>query len=91
MRQQEYAVIAADNVPHSTPLGQVMLPRRACLVFGSESDGLSTELLNQADAVVAIEQFGSTRSINVGVAAGIMLYEWVRRHRLPVVSTFEKS
>ncbi len=91
MRQREYAVIAADNVPHSTPLGQVMLPRRACLVFGSESDGLSTELLNQADAVVAIEQFGSTRSINVGVAAGIMLYEWVRRHRLPVVSTFEKS
>ena len=84
MHQQEYAVIAADNVPHSTP-------RRACLAFGSESDGLSTELLNQADAVVAIEQFGSTRSINVGVAAGIMLYEWVRQHRLPVVSTFEKS
>ena len=49
------------------------------LVFGSEGDGISTELLGKADDVRFIESFGSTRSVNVGVAAGIAMYEWARQ------------
>ena len=49
------------------------------LVFGSEGDGISTELLEKADDVRFIESFGSTRSVNVGVAAGIAMYEWARQ------------
>lgn len=49
------------------------------LVFGSEGSGITTELLEVADDVRFIESFGSTRSVNVGVAAGIAMYEWVRQ------------
>lgn len=75
-------VIAVDNVEGSTPLIQTELPERCTLVFGSEKSGISPELSARCQSIVAIEQFGSTRSVNVGVAAGIAMYEWLRRHRL---------
>lgn len=76
------AHIAVDNVAGSVPLGKVSLPRRAVLVFGGEGPGLSDEMRAACQATVAIEQFGSTRSVNVGVASGIVLYAWVQRHVL---------
>jgi tRNA G18 (ribose-2'-O)-methylase SpoU len=75
-------LIAIDNVEGSTPLSGTTLDENAIMVFGSEGPGISDELLQHCDKIVAIEQFGSTRSINVGVAAGVAMYEWVRRHRL---------
>ena len=82
MRARGLAVVAVDNVATSTPLISAELSRRCVLVFGAEGLGLSSELLDQAVQTVAIEQFGSTRSVNVGVAAGIVMYEWLRRHHL---------
>lgn len=75
-------VVAVDNVMGSRPLAETTFGDGTVLVFGSEGDGLSEECLRRADAIVAIEQFGSTRSLNVGVAAGVVMYEWVRRHVL---------
>jgi tRNA G18 (ribose-2'-O)-methylase SpoU len=74
--------VAVDNVPGSQSLSEADLPANAVLVFGSEGDGLSEVLLAGAHHIVAIEQFGSTRSLNVGVAAGVVMYEWVRRQVL---------
>ncbi len=82
MKQRRCAIYAIDIVPGSRPLGEVKLPRAVVLVFGSEGDGISKELLSGADEVVHIEQFGSTRSINVGVASGIAMYAWIQQHRL---------
>lgn len=82
MNQESRQVIAVDIVPGAVPLTQASLPEKSVLVFGSEGDGLSPSLINAANQVVHIEQFGSTRSINVGVAAGIVMYEWVRRNVL---------
>jgi tRNA G18 (ribose-2'-O)-methylase SpoU len=39
-------------------------------------------MLSKAKEVVMIEQFGSTRSVNVGVAAGITMYAWLQQHTL---------
>ena len=75
-------LIAIDNVQGSQPLNQTMLPEQAVLLFGAEHSGIRPELLERAQAIAAIEQFGSTRSINVGVAAGIAMYEWLRRCKL---------
>ena len=49
-------------------------------MFGQEGPGVSEELVDQADAVLAIEQFGSTRSINAGAAAAVTMHAWIRRH-----------
>ncbi len=75
-------IIAIDNQPGAVSLSEVELPRKAVLVFGGEGPGLSREMIEASETMIAIEQFGSTRSVNVGVASGIVLYEWVRRHEL---------
>lgn len=73
-------VVAVDNNrPESKPLQQAQLVPNSILVFGSESDGISQELLDKADQAFYIEQLGSTRSINVGCASAVAMYEAVRQ------------
>lgn len=73
-------VIAVDNQKGAVNMHEADLPRESVYVFGSESDGVSQEIIEASDYMVAIEQFGSTRSVNVGVASGIVMYEWTRRN-----------
>jgi tRNA G18 (ribose-2'-O)-methylase SpoU len=82
MRDEGREVIAMDIVEGAKELHEVLLPKKVVLVFGAEGPGISQELLAQAKEVVKIEQFGSTRSINVGVAAGIAMYAWMQQHAL---------
>lgn len=82
MKQAGKQIIAIDIVEGSKALHTVELPKQAVLVFGAEGPGLSQQLLSVADNVVNIEQFGSTRSVNVGVASGIAMYAWVQKHTL---------
>lgn len=77
-----YTIVGVDNIENSQPLSRMTLPRSAILVFGSEGAGLSQAMIDKCQQLVAIEQFGSTRSINVGVAAGVVMYEWLRQHVL---------
>jgi tRNA G18 (ribose-2'-O)-methylase SpoU len=76
------AIIAVDNVPGAVPLSKTTLPKHAVLVFGGEGPGLSEEMRAASESMIMIEQFGSTRSVNVGVAAGIVMYAWMRQHAL---------
>jgi len=82
MRDRGRNIVAIDNVQGSSLLQQATIGRRAVLVFGQEGPGISAEFLAHCDQIVAIEQLGSTRSINVGVAAGIVMYEMLRRNYL---------
>ncbi|HBJ73295.1 MAG TPA: rRNA methyltransferase, partial [Actinobacteria bacterium] len=50
------------------------------LLFGQEGTGLSPEARSVCDGLIAISQFGSTRSINVGAAAAIAMHSWIRQH-----------
>ncbi|MFN8125964.1 MAG: RNA methyltransferase [Candidatus Nanopelagicales bacterium] len=74
-------IIGLDNVPDSQPLERYELPERCVLFFGSESDGLSADAQAVCAATVAITQYGSTRSLNVGAAAAIAMYSWMLQHR----------
>ena len=49
------------------------------LVMGAEGTGISTDILRMADTRAAIPMFGNIGSLNVGVAAGVMMYEVVRQ------------
>jgi tRNA G18 (ribose-2'-O)-methylase SpoU len=73
-------LVAVDNTPGAVPLETTELPRECLLLFGQEGPGLTTEAREAAGLVVSIAQFGSTRSINAGVAAGIAMHAWVRAH-----------
>ena len=79
-RENTLPIIALDNVPGSVIIETFALPARCILLFGQEGPGLTAEALAAADLVVEIAQAGSTRSINAGAAAAIVMHEWVRRH-----------
>jgi tRNA G18 (ribose-2'-O)-methylase SpoU len=73
-------LIGIDIIPEASPIEAASLPRRCMLLFGQEGPGLSAEALQACTAVYAITQFGSTRSINLGVASGIAMHAWTRAH-----------
>ena len=79
-RDEGLAVVAVDNVPGSVPLETVQLPRECVFLFGQEGPGVSPDARMTADVTVSITQFGSTRSINAGAAAAIVLYPWALQH-----------
>jgi tRNA G18 (ribose-2'-O)-methylase SpoU len=79
-RERELPVIGIDILPGAVSLESVDLPERCVLLFGQEGPGLSTEARAAASMICSIAQYGSTRSINAGVAAGIAMHAWIRRH-----------
>jgi tRNA G18 (ribose-2'-O)-methylase SpoU len=73
-------VVAVDNVPGAVRLEHTALPRECLLVFGQEGPGITAEAKAGAAITVSIAQFGSTRSINAAVAAGIAMHAWINQH-----------
>lgn len=80
LRDAGITPIGVDNLPGSVPLEATVLPERACLIFGSEGPGLTDEMVAGCEKLVAITQYGSTRSMNAGAAAAIAMYHWRLRH-----------
>lgn len=81
-RVADVPLLGVDILPGSVPITAFRLPERCVLLFGQEGPGLSAAARTAVETVLSIPQFGSTRSLNAGVAAGIAMWEWVRRHRL---------
>jgi tRNA G18 (ribose-2'-O)-methylase SpoU len=71
-------VVAVDNVPGAQRVEETTLPRACLLIFGQEGPGITDETRAGAALTVSIAQFGSTRSINAAVAAGIAMHTWIR-------------
>jgi tRNA G18 (ribose-2'-O)-methylase SpoU len=80
MKDEKRHIIAVDNFSGAVSLSDTRLPKHAVLVFGGEGPGLSDEMVAASERLVMIEQFGSTRSVNVGVAAGIVMYAWMQQN-----------
>ena len=78
--EHDLTVVAVDNTPGSVPLETAQLPERCLLLFGQEGPGVTAEAQQGSSMTVSIAQFGSTRSINAGVAAGIAMHAWIRAH-----------
>lgn len=79
-KAHDLTVVAVDNTPGSVPLETAELPERCLLLFGQEGPGVTHEAQTGSSMTVSIAQFGSTRSINAGVAAGIAMHAWVKLH-----------
>src|SRR3954452_25364334 len=72
-------VLGIDNLPGAVPIDTYELPRRCVMRFGQEGPGLSAGARELCESVLAIRQFGSTRSINAAAASAVAMHEWVRR------------
>lgn len=69
---------AADM--EGTEIGSARLPERTAVVLGSEGYGVSRLLKETCDGFLSIPQRGSIESLNVSVAAGILMWEYRRRY-----------
>jgi len=82
LSERGYALVCLEDAPGAEDLASFAWPERPLLAFGQEGPGLPAELLERAAATVVIPQYGSMRSLNVGVAAGIAMYDWhAKRNR----------
>ena len=82
--QENWSITGVDNIPGGKNLAKTKLPNHTVLLFGQEGPGLSEEAQTICQQIVAIEQFGSTRSVNVGVASGIMMYAWLQENKFQI-------
>ena len=74
-------IVAIETADNATCIYDTQLPEDVAFIVGSESHGLSDELLAQCDMVVYIPVPGPTRSLNVSHAAAVALFEWQRQMR----------
>jgi len=77
---KDLPIIAIENVDGSIAIETARLPKECILLFGQEGPGLSKQALAASSMICEITQYGSTRSLNAGVASGIAMYAWALQH-----------
>jgi tRNA G18 (ribose-2'-O)-methylase SpoU len=78
--EQSIPMLVFEREHAKVDLWHAELPEACLMVFGSETTGVSEELIGAADQVVGIPMYGINNSFPVTVAAGIAMAEWTRRH-----------
>ncbi len=74
-----YAVAAIETSSHAVGLYQWTPTWPVCLIFGHEKDGVAGDVATAVETHVRIPMFGMKGSLNVATAAGVVLYELLRR------------
>jgi len=77
---EKLPIIGIDNIEGSVPIESTVLPVNSVLLFGQEGPGLTAAAQQVVEMTCAITQYGSTRSMNAGVASGIAMYAWASQH-----------
>ncbi len=75
-------LLVSANEKSKLTLHNADLTGPLCLIMGSEEDGVSAPLLKMSSQQVAIPQYGKIGSLNVSVAAGILLFEIARQRKV---------
>lgn len=75
----EYEWVGIDNVTGAVPLDTFEWPKNSLMIFGQEQTGLPSDILNRCKKVTYIRQFGSVRSLNVGCASAIAMYDYCKK------------
>lgn len=88
LRRNGYFVYSIEQVEGSTKLQDLDLERdsrnedRYAVVFGNEVKGVKQTVVDLSDGCLEIPQFGTKHSLNVSVAAGIVVWEFARKLKL---------
>ena len=82
LKNDGYKIFAVEQVEKSIPLHEFSLenPGKMAVVFGNEVTGIDAEVLKLCDGSIEIPQFGMKHSLNISVAAGIVLWELTKRN-----------
>ena len=86
MRARGYQIIATTPHDESCFLHEFDITKPAALFFGTERDGLSQEVLDQADGFLKIPMVGYTESLNISVSAAIIIQDITTRLRQSAIN-----
>jgi tRNA (guanosine-2'-O-)-methyltransferase len=86
MRAKGYQIIATTPHDDSCLLHEFDITKPAALFFGTERDGLSQEVLDQADGFLKIPMVGYTESLNISVSAAIIIQDITNRLRQSAIN-----
>jgi TrmH family RNA methyltransferase len=75
MKENNYQIVATSPYGESIQSLVALTGEPVALIAGNETDGISGEFIRNADITIQIPMHNSTESLNVGVAAGISIYE----------------
>ena len=79
--KDKYTFVCLDNnIDGVVSMEDFEWPENALMIFGEEGEGVTSEMLELADHVVSIKQYGSVRSMNVGTTSGIAMYDYTRKY-----------
>ncbi|MHB2149451.1 RNA methyltransferase [Calditrichota bacterium LG25] len=74
LKQKNVAIVTLEHTSQSQNYFEVEYPFPLCLVLGNEVEGVSQQIVEQADLAIEIPMLGIKQSLNVSVAYGIVLY-----------------
>jgi tRNA (guanosine-2'-O-)-methyltransferase len=86
MRAKGYQIIATTPHDESCFLHEFDITKPSALFFGTERDGLSQEVLDQADGFLKIPMVGYTESLNISVSAAIIIQDITTRLRQSAIN-----
>jgi len=81
LRNEGYQIVATTPHENDSNLNDLDISKPTALVFGTELDGVTDQVMDQADAFVKIPMSGFSESFNISVSAAICLYDISTRLR----------
>lgn len=84
LKKKGYRIVATTPHANDQTIDQLPVDKKLALVFGTEIDGISKEVYEQADEFVKIPMYGFTESFNISVCAALCMYELTTRMRKSV-------
>lgn len=81
LRQEQYKVYAVEQVHNSIPLHDLAFEStdKIAMIFGNEVTGVEQSTIHLCDGCIEIPQLGMKHSLNIATAAGVVLWELVRK------------
>jgi 23S rRNA (guanosine2251-2'-O)-methyltransferase len=72
-------IVAVEQHSRSVPYTEFVTDSSVAFVLGEETEGLPEEIIAQCDKVIEIPMFGKKESLNVSVAAGVVLFNFINK------------
>lgn len=78
LKEEGYQIAVVEQVTDAIPLHNLQLNKnqQIAFVFGHEIQGVDEKIVDLADFCIEIPQFGSKHSLNVAVAAGMVIWQY---------------
>lgn len=79
-KEEKYAIISVEIDKKARNIFEYEYPKNTILVIGNEGTGVPQKILNASEDIVCIPQYGTVECLNTATAAGIAIYDWIRKN-----------